>query len=105
MFVWNLKEVNASGSDLKCVNLLLGFSILQNVTKNILESNWIIFLPLSLEREETLEYRCVCRPPCRKFIIVGNDHGRTQKCNFSLLLLTLFTAEKKSSYYTKKIAN
>ena len=39
------------------------------------------FLSLRLEGEETLKYRCVCRPPPRteRFNIVSNDHGRTQK--------------------------
>ena len=43
------------------------------------------FLSLRLEREETLKYRCVCRPPCGKFNIISNDYGRTQKCGFSVL--------------------
>ena len=40
---------------------------------------------LRLEGEETLKYRCVCRPPhVEKFNIVSNDHGRTHKNVFSV---------------------
>ena len=41
-------------------------------------------LSLRLNREETLKYRCVCRPPAEKFHIVSNDHVRTHKCDFSV---------------------
>ena len=38
-----------------------------------------------LEGEETLKYRFAYRPRAEKLIIVSNDHGRTQKCYFSVL--------------------
>ena len=50
---------------------------------------WIFYLFyelklfLRLEGEEALKRRCVCHPRAEKFNIVSNDHGRTQKCDFS----------------------
>ena len=44
------------------------------------------YLSLRLERVETLKYCCVCRPLSEKFNIVSNNHGRTQKCNFGVLV-------------------
>ena len=43
----------------------------------------LCLLPLQLGRVETLKYRCACRPRSEKFNIVSNDHGRTQKRDFS----------------------
>ena len=42
-------------------------------------------LSLRLEGEETLEYRCVCRPHTEKFNVVSGDDGRTRKCDFFVL--------------------
>ena len=39
-------------------------------------------MSLRLEGEETLKYRLSVGPPSKKFNIVSNDHGRTQKCDF-----------------------
>ena len=44
-----------------------------------------LFLFLRLEGEETLKYRCACRPPYGKFNVVTNDHGHIQKFYFSVL--------------------
>ena len=42
-------------------------------------------LSLRLEGEETLKYRCISRPPCKKKInIISNDQGRTHKSDFSV---------------------
>ena len=44
------------------------------------------FLSLRLEGEETLKYRCVCRPLSEKFNVVSNDQGGTQKSDFCVLV-------------------
>ena len=45
---------------------------------------WLLLLPLRLEEEETLKHRCICRLSYGK-VQYSNDHGRLQKCNFSVL--------------------
>ena len=42
----------------------------------------IKLMSLPLEGEETLKYRCACRPSLEKLYIVSNDHRRTQKYDF-----------------------
>ena len=45
------------------------------------------FFSLRLEGEETLKWTVVSVGPCEeKFNIASNDHGRRQKCNFSVCL-------------------
>ena len=55
------------------------------ITKNI-RINSTHYISVRLEGVETLKYHCVCRPSLEKFNIVSNDHGRTQKCNFCVLV-------------------
>ena len=44
-----------------------------------------MLLSLRLAGEETLKYRCICRPRAEKFNLVSNDDGGTRKCDFSVL--------------------
>ena len=52
-----------------------------------------VFLSLRLEGEETLKFRCIeislvvsVGLRSEKFNIVSNDHGRTQNCDFCVLV-------------------
>ena len=39
---------------------------------------------LRLEGEETLKCRSLSLPRAERFNLVSSDHGRTQKCDFSI---------------------
>ena len=55
-----------------------------NVNEENNKRNVALLSPL-LEGEETLQCRCLCRPPEEKFKTVGSKHGRMRKLDFSAL--------------------